>query len=404
MWFVCKKLKFLRLIPVVFVAGFFCKISSGFASTTVTVLAASTVLVSTVADDDAVIFNGPPNGTLQIDTTKQLSSLTTAGVGIGNVDFTSVNTLTLTGIAGTSLNQINRINFGSFDGTLNIKGTTASAALGIITGTDNVGNLVFSGTSAQIVDSSIGSASLSGGLKLKSITVNNASGVTFSKNIYATTLTANENVIISGTGTVNVGTASIADSKTIALSNNAIFGSIETNVSGGLSFGANKILTITGNITGTGVIESVADDTGALVFSGTSAQTVATDIGSSSLFRISSATVNNSNGVTFSSDLHLNNFAVNESATINGSGVVDITLATIANSKILTLSNDASIGSINSNNSGILNFAANKTVTVTGNIIGTGAITTSTSNTGALSFTGITAQTVETKLELAELN
>ena len=399
MWFVCKKLKFLRLIPVVFVAGFFYKISSGFASTTVT--AASTVLVSTIIDDDAVIFNGLPNGTLQIDTTKQLSSLTTTGVGIGNVDFTSANTLTLTGIAGTSLNQINRIDFGSFDGTLNIKGATASAALGIITGTDNVGNLIFSGTSAQIADSSIGSASLSGGLKLKSITVNNASGVTFSKNIYATTLAANENVIISGTGTVNVGATSIADSKIIALSNNAIFGSIETNISGGLSFGANKTLTITGNITGTGVIESVADDTGALVFSGTLAQTVATDIGSSSLFRISSATVNNSNGVTFSNDLYLNNFAVNESAAISGSGAVKITSATIANSKILTLSNDASIGSINSNNSGILNFAANKTVTVTGNIIGTGAITTSTSNTGGLSFTGTTAQKVGNQIGIS---
>ena len=395
MWFVCKKLRYLLLALVFFATGFSWKISDSFAAT-VNIPASTIIAVSNpaISNNDDIVFIGSTSGTLQIDVAKQLSTLTTAGTEIGNVDFTSANTLTLTGIAGTSVNQINRINFGSFDGTLDAKGATNSAAVGIITGTNNVGNLIFSGAVAQTVDSSIGSASISGGLKLKSVTISNTAGVTFSKNIYATTFTANENTTINGTGTIDIGTFAIADSKTIALSNNATIGTIATNNTGIINFGTNKTVTITGNITGAGTIQTAVNNTGALTFLGTSAQTVSANIGSSSVLKINSVAVSNSSGVTFGKNLYLNSLVVNEAATINGAGTVDITAATIANSKTLTLSNDATIGSVATNSSGILNFGANKTATITGNITGSGSIKTASNGTGALSFTGITAQTI----------
>jgi len=269
--------------------------------------------------------------------------------------------------------------------TLTINGNITGS--GILKGASSgVGNLSFTGTTAQTVSSTyqIGDSSN----RLDTIYVSNLSGVTFRNDAYATSLNFNQS---SGASSL-----SIASGKTLDISENI----------------SNNSTSATSTITGSG----------GLSLTGTSAQTVDASLGSGTSDRLGGLTISNTAGVTLNEDayittlttsaattiaangvLNASSSAINQNTTISGSGTVNLGAVTLASAKTITLNLDSTFSSLSSgDSSSTISIASGKTLTLTGNITGSGILEGATSGVGNLSFSGTSAQSVSSTYQIGD--
>ena len=112
-------------------------------------------------DNNSVEFTGTstgsPQGQLTVDFDRILANITATNTGgVGNVNFTTANTLTVTGSIGSNSNVINQIVFDA-NGILNSAGDIYLQN-GIITNTDNTGILTLNGGALQTIAAAIGTS------------------------------------------------------------------------------------------------------------------------------------------------------------------------------------------------------------------------------------------------------
>ncbi len=467
----------------------------------------------------SAIFDGTANyngsATLIIDDSDTLTSITTSTNNQGIINFNNNNAynLIVSGNIGTPTSSINSVTFTNHeDSTLEAQGNTYINS--ITTNANNEGILIFSSSSAQNTSATIGSDLL----RLKEIQINQANGMTFDNDIYSTTLTINgsDGLTIDGNGVIDVnnsafnyntnldstssislGETTIANDKTLTLRSSAatLSNLIMGNSSTTFAIDNGKTATITGNITGTGVIRGSNNNNGNIILSGSTAQTISENVvlGTNSS-RLNELSVNNSDGVTFANStasntdyitsLNFTNSSDSVTATIEAGRTIDITgnvsqtsggssiingagalnisgstesqtisstlgsttsdrlgalqisnsfganlesdsyitnldtniaAATLTNSNILDITNAnighnltlsglgaTSISAISMSNSANLILNSQKSVIVNGNISGAGAIVGSINNAGSLIFSGSSAQTVGSNVEIGQ--
>lgn len=362
---------------------------------------------------DGIIVNfANENGSLLIDTSKTLNSVSANVDNYGAIKFTTNNNLIINGAVGDNTKLINKITYqNSSDGTLTAK-DDIYIRNGISTTSNNLGNIVLNGAKIQTISSAIGSINYN----LNQLSINQDFGADFKKDVYAKTLiTSGNGLDISGTGNLNFTNATFNGNTTISNSGNvnigktnvfALTGKSENSGGASLSSGVNlsinnsttsftdialadatstiiinngKNLNISGNITGNGAInakaiqvgESANTDKGTLSLSGVTTQTIEASIGQSTN-RLDTLKVSN---------------AVNSEGSANSSGVI--------------LNNDAYLKNIifnNNSKTAKIAIQAGKTINLTKNISegngGKGLIT----GDGTLILEGALTQTIDANL------
>lgn len=317
---------------------------------------------------------------------------------VSGVNFTKdsyINDLTLTsGVAN--------INSSS---SMNIAGGISGSA--VIQSSDQTGNITFSGSGAQTVDSQIGAVSN----KLASLTINNSNnGVTFNKDVSVSNILASSNNL----GKITFG-GTVAQSIAGTIGSSATrFNNITVNNSNGVTFNDNFFVTdftstsgdsiiasgktanISGAISGTGILKG----TGNLILDGISSQTTSSNIGTVAN-KFGTITINNTDsniGAAFSGNVYSSNFVANGKTTINGTGTIDIGATTVNNGTLLTFNNSGTVTSLLTSANGILSIADSKTLNISGNVSGTGKIQSVSSLGGAINFSGTGTQTVASNI------
>jgi outer membrane autotransporter protein len=311
---------------------------------------------------DGIIVNFiDENGSLLVDSAKNLNSVSATTNNFGAIKFTTINNLTVNGAIGETAKSINNISFQNNNGTLTAK-DDLFIANGINTTTNNSGNIVLSGTKIQTISSSIGSINYN----LNQLSINQNFGADFKKDVYADTFTTSgTDVKISGTGNLNFTDATLTGTTTISNSGNvnigktnisAISGKSEnlggaTIASGGtlnidngttsftdltmtdatskIIIGNDKSLNISGDIINAGTInakaiqagESANTDKGTLTLSGAITQTINASIGESTnrLGTLNVKNIASSEGVYNSTGIVLNNNAYLKNITFSNS-------------------------------------------------------------------------------------
>lgn len=357
--------------------------SNSFAAT-VNISSGTTTSSSSLATGDVVNFAG--TGTLNVDATKTINSVTTNTTDEGVINFSSTNTLTASGDIGSSSKKISAITFAS-DGNLTLGGNLY-ANLGVTTTTDKSGNITLDGSSLQTIQSTIGSSAL----RIGDLLVNQTAGANFNGAVYAdvfSTVSSTDTLEIGGAGnldfnsssiqsnlsinragTTSLGATSLGDGKALAVNSDAQVSSLSSTGTGAsISLASGKTLTVTGNIDSKVTVDGASAGVGNLAFGGTVAQSVDSQIGSSK--RVGSVSVGNT----------------------NASGV--------------TFNNSANVGSLSfsqSSGTSTLNIASGKTLDVTKNINVTSGATGVIAGSGTLSLSGSSAQTVAAKLGTSTSN
>jgi len=291
---------------------------------------------------------------LAVNSDAQVSSLGSTGAG-ASVSLASGKTLTVTG---------------NIDSTVTVDGASAG-----------VGNLAFGGTAAQTIGSQIGSSKRVGSV---SVSNTNASGVTFNNSANVGSLSFSQ---LSGTSTLN-----IASGKTLDV---------------------NKNIDVTSGATG------VIAGLGTLSLSGSSAQTVAAKLGTSTSNRLGVLTISNNSGVTLNGDayvsklnanaattsitangvLNVSTFAATENTTVAGSGNISLGETTLAAAKTITFNSSAAISNlISEGSSSTLSIASGKTLTLSGDVSGSGIA----KGAGNIAFAGTSAQAVASTYQIGD--
>ncbi len=278
---------------------------------------------ASLSSGDTINFLG--NGsTLVVNDSQTLASVTTSDNKKGTINFSSANSLEITNSVGAALSTIQNITFNAA-GTLDIGGDIHTSALGTTTTTNNQGNITLSGTADQTISSLIGSSNL----RLNTITISQSTGdITFSGNVFANNLITSavsgtveiggagnldfnnsaftQSTDINSSGTNSFGATTISDAKTLTLNSDASFTNLTFGTSGNIVIDSDKTATISGNISGTGIIKGSENNEGIVLFSGSEAQSVAATAqlgdGSNRLNKISISNISTS-GVTLNNDV-----------------------------------------------------------------------------------------------------
>ncbi len=341
-----------------------------------------TTNVSDVDTSDTVNFLGN-TGTLVIDVTESIAAITATTDQKGTVDFSTVSTLTVTGNIGAT-NAIQNIVFNA-DGTLISNGNISASSSGITTSANNQGNITLSGSTAQTISSIIGSSTL----RLNTISITQGDGaVTFSGDVFANNLvtsssgaavtlagvgglnftnsTFNQNTTINSSSTNSFGATTIADAKTLTVNSDFSLSTLTFGTSGNMVIASSKTANIAGNISGNGVIKGSVDGAGTVVFSGSSAQSVASTVELGDVSnRLSKVSISN----------------------ISTSGLT-------LNNDVFTVILDAA----NETGTATTSIASGKTINVSGNITQSGAGSSVVKGAGKVLLSGSVAQTVDSKL------
>ncbi len=298
--------------------------------------------VSGLTSGDTANFLGI-SGTLVVDDSQTLASVTAANNQSGTINFSSADSLTISGNIGTTLSAIQNITFNT-DGILIAGGDINTGTLGTSTTVNNQGNITLSGAATQNVSALIGSSTL----RLNTIAITQGNGaITFSGNVFANNLTtssAGGTVIIGGVGSLNFsnaafaqnttinssgtnsfGATTISDAKTLTLNSDTSLTNLTFGTSGNVVLATGKTATITGNISGTGIIKGSATNEGIVLLSGSDTQNVGATVklgdGSNRLNKISISNIS-VGGVVLNNDA----FTTTLDFT-NTSGAAQITIA-----------------------------------------------------------------------------
>ena len=290
--------------------------------------------------------------------------------------------------------------------------TLAGITSGGITTTGNNGFLTLGGTASQTINSTIGTSTN----YLNTITTNNNSSISLSQNVFTNNLNVN-----SGTAIIN--NNSILTTNNLTIGSSAILDIQAAN----LNISGNSTALTSG--ASTGILQSSTKD-GNVTFNGTTgAQNIAFQLGNNSN-RLNIITANNSNGINITNDIYANSLVIN--TTLTASGVVNLVnnittlndntgnlvlngtsaqniaagvrigidnLNVIKKLTSITIANSSSAGvTFNDEvhayslvlNGGNLTLAGNSS-----NVLDVGStITTTSNNSGTITFSGNVAQTV----------
>jgi uncharacterized protein with beta-barrel porin domain len=340
---------------------------------------------SSISDGNILNFSRTNNDTLSVDASKTLDSVTTANDGIGIINFTSNNILKITNDIGTAAENISQITFDSNEGTLDMGGNVYIQS-GISTDTNNKGSLIFSGNASQTINPTIGASSLS--LNKISISNNSSDGVSFNDDVFINDIDFTNS---SGTSTISIATA--------------------------------KTIDLIGDISQTNSdASSVIKGDGTLKLSGSASQTIDSQLGTSTSDRLRALDITNGSTVFLNKDsyitsstfgvastlnigsiLDISTTNINENLAITGSGTASLGITSIADDKSLTLGVNSTIGELSMvNASSNLIINTGKITNFTDDIVGTGIIKGDADTKGNITFSGSSAQYIDSAIEVGQ--
>lgn len=340
---------------------------------------------------------------------------TISGTGLLNFsisNFTNTTTLSSTGsisLGTTSLSDSKTLTINS-DASIGglTAGTTSDSTISIASGknltfsgnitgmgiargaTSGVGDISFIGSTAQTVSSTYQLGDSSN--RLGKLTINNAAGVSFANDAYISSLAFTQS---SGSSTLNIASTKILD----------ISGDVSntSNSSGSIIKGAGSV-NLTGATTqtiATSFGASASDRLGTLLINNSATGTTNVSLGKAYLNNLNIGSSDTS--ILVNNSLDTSNFNATQNVTFSGSGSISLGATSLANAKTLTLNSDASMISLASGDAtSTISIASGKTLSVSGNITGTGIAKGATSGVGNVSFNGSTAQTVSSTYQLGD--
>ncbi len=366
-----------------------------------TTIDSSNVNASSITPNNIVNFTG--GGSLIVDSGNNFDSITTTST-FGNINFSTVNSLTIANSVGTSASPLNNISYNT-NGTLNLSGdlylnngiTTATNDSGII-------NLKSPVISKQKIESSIGTSSL----LLKELLISQDIGAEFTKDVNVTKLINNGNSSeISGSGNLNFINADINDNLKISSSGNVNIGNVGLNLSGEtinsgtISIADAKILTI--NNTNTSLTNLAIAGSGKIIINNAKTLNILGDIsGATSSINsedpIKTAILSLSGKITQTVQASIGDASA-RITNLNVSNVVSSEKPSISNG--IALENDAYLNNIRFTNladTSKISIATGKNINLSKNISETSGGKGILTGAGKLNLDGTTAQTIDATL------